>query len=403
MIRHRGFLALVSVQFMSSVGFAVAQPFIPLYIQELGIVGVRDAAVWSGTLGLVGSLAMAVASPIWGALADRFGKKLMLNRAIFSGAVIQSAMGIAGDMYQLVALRGLQGFTTGVYSAAMALAAAIVPTSSLGFALGALQTAVSLGMMLGPFLGGWLAVAVGFRAVFFVTGAMLLLSGIVSQLTLQETSKTQKRARHGRNLWSDVVAALRVESVPSLLLVIVISRAANFSMIITVPIVLQEISGGGLNVSGQAGTVLGLSALALAIGSLLWGRLSDRLGQAKVLAMCLALSALVIVPQALAHSFLNLVFGQVLFSLALAGLMPAASAIMGTISRREQQGAVFGISGTALSVGNGVGSGMAAVVIGILGTPAMFICIGLCILIVLFHMLPELSRLDRKREMSVGL
>ncbi len=374
---RRDFFTLWVVQFVAAAGFTVASPFVPLFIQDLGVSGVREAAVWSGIMGAFGGITLAVASPIWGAVADRHGRKLMVERATIGAAVFHAMMGLVTNVQQLVALRGLMSMVSGVQSAVMALAATIIPSASLGFAMGALQTATALGSTMGPFVGGWMAAAVGYRPTFFVTGLILFLSGLLCFVAVHEDFKPSAAGEQRQRAAAGFADVVRVPGMLGLLLVVTISRAAGSSMVIAIPLILQEMAGGSREVSGTAGTVVGLTALAMAAGAIAWGRLGDRIGQPRVLLLCLVLAALVIVPQALVSEPWQLGAGQMAFTFALAGLLPTASALVGIIGPRGRQGVTYGASGAALALGNALGPTLAAVLIGAFGTRSMFVGVGL--------------------------
>jgi len=367
------FFALLTVQFVAAAGFNVASPFIPLFIQDLGVNGVREAAVWAGLMGAAGGLTMAVASPIWGVVADRHGRKLMVERATIGAAVFQAAMGLAATVQQLVVLRGLMSLVSGVQSAVMALAATIIPAASLGLAMGALQTVTALGSTVGPMIGGWLAAAVGYRPTFFLTGLLLFGSGLLCWVAVHEDFKPVAPSAQRERASAGFRDVLRVPGMAGLLIVVMISRAAGNGMGIAIPLILQEMAGGSRDVAGTAGTVVGLTALAMAAGALVWGRLGDRIGQPRVLTICLILSAASSVPQVFVHAPWQLAVGQMIFTFTLAGLLPASTALVGMIGPRGRQGVTYGASGTALALGNAVGPVLAAALIGAFGTRSMFV------------------------------
>ncbi len=370
------FAHLWTVQLISSLGWTVAQPFLPLYVQELGVSGVREAALWAGLLGFVGGLGMALASPVWGVVADRYGRKLMVQRATFGGGIAQALMGLASSAPQLVALRGVQGMLGGTVPAIMALAAAIVPQSSLGFALGALQTAVSLGTAAGPLLGGWLANAVGYRPTFYATGMILFVAWLVTVIGVRDRFMPPPRGERPRRIWSELRSVVSIPNMAGLLVVVAAARGAHFATIIAIPLVLQEMAGGDPRVSGQSGVVLGLAAVVMAIAAMVWGRLGDRLGQARVLLAALGMAAVVILPQVLVQRPWQLALGQMAFAAGLAGTLPSSNALIGMIGPRGREGAVYGASGTALAVGSALGPALAGAIMGSLGTRAIFGCLG---------------------------
>lgn len=370
------FATLWTVQFVAAAGFSVAGPFVPLYIQELGVHGVREAALWSGLMGAIGGISLAVASPIWGMIADRHGRKMMVERATIGASIFQAAMGLVTNVQQLVVLRGLQSMVSGVQSAVMALAATIIPQARLGFAMGTLQTATALGSTIGPVVGGLLAAAVGYRPTFFLTGLILFLSGLLCFVAVHEQflpPPADAKQQHAVAGFSDV---LKVPGMAGLLLIVAFSRAAASAMAIAIPLVLQDMAGGSLEVSGATGTVIGLTALAMAVGAMFWGRLGDRFGQPRVLVVCLVLSAVFIVPQTFVQAAWQLAVGQMAYSFALAGLLPTSTALIGIIGPKGRHGVVYGASGTALALGNALGPSLAAVLIGVLGTRAMFAGVG---------------------------
>ncbi|MEM4725281.1 MAG: MFS transporter, partial [Candidatus Hadarchaeum sp.] len=139
-------------QFLSIAGFSVAFPFLPFYIRELGVTEVHQVELWTGLLNSVAALSMALISPFWGVLADRYGRKLMVERATFGGAIILAAMAFAGNVQQLFVLRIIQGMLTGTVPAFMTLTACMAPPTQAGFALGLMQMAVFSGSFVGPML-----------------------------------------------------------------------------------------------------------------------------------------------------------------------------------------------------------------------------------------------------------
>ena len=382
------FFTLWIVQFVAAAGFMVAGPFVPLYIQELGAGGVREAAIWAGIMGAMGGITMAISSPIWGALADRYGRKPMVARATMGSAVFQASMGLAASVPQLVLFRTLQSLVSGVQAACMALAATVVPTASLGFALGALQTAAALGSTVGPFVGGWMAAGLGYRPTFFVTGALLFLAGLLTLVAVREDFTKPPSTGQRPRVMAGFADVLRVPHMLGLMATIAVGRAAGNSMTIAIPLVLQEMAGGNPDVSASAGTVVGLTALAMAVGALAWGRLGDRVGQRRVLLICLLLSAILIVPQALARTPLQLAVGQMVYTAVLAGLLPSSAALIGITGPKGRQGVTYGVGGTALAIGNALGPALAATLIGSFGTKALFVGVG----VVLFALWAVMAR-----------
>jgi DHA1 family multidrug resistance protein-like MFS transporter len=141
-------------ELVAIAGFSVVMPFLPYYVQELGVTDLRHVELWSGVLFASQAVTMAIFAPIWGALADRHGRKLMIQRATFGGALVLTAMAFVHNVWQLALLRAIQGALTGTIPAAMTLVASSTPRDRAGYALGLLQMAIWAGASVGPLLGG---------------------------------------------------------------------------------------------------------------------------------------------------------------------------------------------------------------------------------------------------------
>src|SRR4030081_723126 len=121
-----------TTQFFTLIGFGLGLPFLPMYVQSLGVHERAEIAVWSGVISGSAALTMAVMAPIWGVLADRYGRKPMLVRSMIGGAIVIAAMGFVGDVWQLLGVRLVQGAVPGSQAAAAALVASATPAHSVG-------------------------------------------------------------------------------------------------------------------------------------------------------------------------------------------------------------------------------------------------------------------------------
>ncbi|EAQ6307319.1 MFS transporter [Salmonella enterica] len=163
---------LISVWFgCFFTGLAISQilPFLPLYISQLGVSSHEALSMWSGLTFSITFLISAIVSPMWGSLADRKGRKLMLLRASLGMAIAILLQAFATHVWQLFLLRGIMGLTSGYIPNAMALVASQVPRERSGWALSTLSTAQISGVIGGPLMGGFVADHIGLRAVFLIT------------------------------------------------------------------------------------------------------------------------------------------------------------------------------------------------------------------------------------------
>lgn len=175
----RNLYILWASQLVTMAGMGLVVPFLPFFVRELGVTDPGEAARWSG-FAFSGPFFVAFfATPLWGALGDRYGRKVMVLRALFGLAAAQLLVGISQNVQQLVLFRMVQGAVSGFIAAALSLVAAGTPAAEMGFALGTLHTATAVGQTIGPVFGGVLSDLVGYRPIFFIVGALCALAGLV--------------------------------------------------------------------------------------------------------------------------------------------------------------------------------------------------------------------------------
>src|ERR671911_495666 len=126
------FIVLLLSQLAATMGFTFVLPFMPIYVQELGVEDAGSAAAWAGVINSSTAVTMALAAPLWGRLGDRVGLKPMLLRATVAGSLVIGLMGLVGSPWQLLALKTLQGCLTGTVAAATVLVSATAPAKRAG-------------------------------------------------------------------------------------------------------------------------------------------------------------------------------------------------------------------------------------------------------------------------------
>lgn len=347
---QRTLWVMVASQLVTQTAFTLALPFLPLYIQALGVKNPETAALWAGASATASGVAMALVAPVWGRLADRFGAKAMVLRATFGGVIVVGAMGLAGGPVALLLLRLFQGLLTGTVSASNTLVASTIPEKRLGFGMGLMQTTVFAGAAGGPLIGGFIADAHGYRVPFAVTAALLLVSGLLILFLAHE--------RRPEAAASGVRAAPRVRTrvlwvaLAPVIVVNFLDQLANSVVGPVLPLVISDLSGpGGRGLATATGTILGSVAVSASIGALVAGRLSDRWPARTVLAVCTGGAALFAGLQGFADSVLVLGALRVVMGLFIGGTIPAANAILGALVRREDRGVAFGLTASAASFG----------------------------------------------------
>jgi DHA1 family multidrug resistance protein-like MFS transporter len=372
---QRTLIVVWVTEFLSLIGFAMVMPFLPFYVQELGVRDPAQVKVWSGLLVSVQAVTMGIFAPIWGSLADRYGRKLMLERATFGAAVLMALMAFAKTPEQLLLLRALQGCLTGTVTAATALVASIVPRERTGFALGWLQMGVFAGVSVGPLVGGLLADNLGYRMPFLVTGVCLFLAGLGVLFFIHERFERPTSASETqRSRWWDGLAMV----VRSRALLVVFSarmlvRTGTRSLSPVLPLFVAALLPEESRVATMTGLVTGSGAAASAIGAVLLGQTGDRIGYRRVMITSAAAAAILYALQSTVTDITQLILLRVCVGVAFSGIISSLAALLATLAPEGQQGAVYGADTSVVSGANAVGPMLGAYLAVALGIRATFL------------------------------
>jgi MFS transporter, DHA1 family, multidrug resistance protein len=367
-------------EFIVLVGFSLFLPFMPLYMQQVGGFNAEDSAFWSGIANGCSGLAMFLSSPVWGIMADRWGRKPMLLRAQFGGVMVVIFYIFTPNIYLLVFFRTLQGLFTGTVSAASALVAASTPRKKLPFAMGILMASVLAGQTLGPLLGGFLADNYGFTATFIVTACLLLSGGLIILLLVKEDF--QRPAAGTRNSFRSMVSMAFSRDILPLLMVLSALSIGPQIVSPVLPLIIGSMShsGGAASASGTAYALMGVVG---AVSALVFGKIHGRFAIRSILVFsCIGTGLFFLLP-IWADSTLKLILLVGLTSLFSGGIITSSNSLVSLAVPAAQQGIAYGLSQSASSLGGAIGpfiGGGMAPLIGLRNvfavTAGMFILVG---------------------------
>lgn len=341
---------MFAAQVISLVGFSSVFPFLPLYIHSLGTVsGMSEslcaALVYSGL-----AFSMMLFSPLWGSLADRYGRKIMVVRAMFCGAVIVFFMAFVRSAEELVLLRILQGAMSGVLGAANALIAAAAPRERSGYAMGLMQVATGIGLALGPIIGGILADLLSYRAVFVVTSFFLLLATILVWTGVHENFvRPVKEKSEQTNIFQVWGKVLKTRGVALLYLLRFINQAGRMIFIPILPLFVLSLIDDPDKVNSYTGMVIGLASLATALFSVFIGRIGDRTSHHPIVIASLVGAGAAFLLQSFAQNGYQFLLYQILYGISLGGAITAISALLVIYTEKGTEGTVYGLDGSVTS------------------------------------------------------
>ena len=347
----RSFYILWVAEVIAIIGFQVVQPFLPYYIQELGVDDLSQAVLWSGRMGTAAGLAMAISSPIWGALADRFGRKPMVGRAMVGGGVAALAMAYVSSVEGLLATRLLQGALAGTVTACITLVSTTTPRPHLGFALGMMQGAFMFGAALGPIAGGPLISRFGYHTCFVVSGVLVLMAGLAVHIFVRESfTRAEGSKGGGREMWRDAVRLLRDPPFRLVLVAVTLMQFAFAVIMPVIPLFLQALAKTD-HIEALAGPIFGASMLAGGISSVVTGKWGERVGAKRAMQSGLIGVAVFYTAQGLSTSVSMLAVLLVLGGAVSGAIRPVANTLIARIVPEADRGKAFGVVTSAAALG----------------------------------------------------
>lgn len=369
----RSFYAAWVAQVCSITGFCFILPFLPLYVRSLGVAK-DEVPLWAGIVMAASALSMAVFAPLWGALADRLGRKPMVVRAMLGGSVALLLMALTRTVGQLVACRVLQGVLTGTLAASVALVASMAPRERSGYALGMIQSAAYVGLSVGPYLGGRVIDAYGFAAAFCVAGVLLAVGGVLVYLCVDERfTPSRSLDRERRGSFGQVFAAVGFLIAVFALLSLRFARTATGPVF---PLFVEQIRGSSEGIASLTGEVVAVGGIAAAIAAWSFGHASDTWGPKRVLVT----SSLVAGVLSLGYLFVTEVWQlfvlRALFAVAAAGLIPAANAMIRHATHDRNLGKAYGVTSSLTAIGWACGALVGGYMGQVVGLRAPFVLTG---------------------------
>ncbi|WP_307202040.1 MFS transporter [Paenibacillus harenae] len=362
-------------QFLVMAGMTMIIPFLSLYLQfDLGLSDPHEIGIWAGVIFAGNFVTSFIFQPIWGKFADRYGRKIMLLRSGFGMAIVMVLMGFATNPWHLLLLRMLNGTISGFNPASIALISATTPKERMGFAMGTIQSGGIAGTILGPLFGGLLADTVGYRPIFYLTGALLFGASLLALIVVKEPFD---RAKAAARVQASVVEGLRkLARIPQLMSLFAVTFLIQFAMMspmTLIPLYVQELHGTAANLAFWAGFVGSVTGLSNLVASPLLGKLADRIGGEKILGVALIGAAISFIPQALAGTVWQLLLARFMLGIFLGGLIPAVNTLIRKYTPDGMESRSYSFNTSALAIGNMIGPITGGALSGYIGIQGLFV------------------------------
>ncbi len=346
-------------------------PFIPYYLQELGITDKDTVAVWQGVIFASNFVTAFLFQPLWGKIADKYGRKLMIWRSSFGMAIVITLMGFATSAWHLLFLRLLNGMISGYMPASTSIVSATTPKERIGFAMGILQSGAVAGTILGPLIGGVLQEWIGFKNVFYITGSLLLFVSFFSVIFVRDNFNPKEAKKMSDiSLVKGLKKLIKIPQLRSLYALTFFIQLSMISTVLLMPLFVQEMHGNIERLVLLAGLVGSVTGFSNMIFSPILGRLGDKVGKRRILFVSMIGAALLMIPHAFVNNIQQLLIIRFIFGIFLGGLMPSVNALIRQHTPNGMESRAFSLNASFMSLGNVIGpiaGGTLSIFIGIRG------------------------------------
>ena len=348
---RRNVFAVTAASFMGYTGFTIVMPFLPLFIGQLGVTDVGEIAMWTGVcLGITPALT-ALLAPAWGRLGDRFGRKIMVERSLVSFVVLFTAMAFVTNVWQVLAVRVIQGLFAGYGSLSVAMAAESAPRDRMPSAIGTVQTAQRIGPGVGPVIGGLLASLVGLRRSFIATALFYAVALVIVHVMYDDKAThapSRDAAETARVTFRNVLA---FRNFMLMMGVIFGLQFVDRSFGPVLPLYIEQMGVASSRVPIVAGTLFSIMAFTGALGHHFCGKLLRHHTSRTVIVGGAVIAACGSGLFAVSGNFWIMSAGSVLLGLGIGSAMTASYSAAGAVIPPGAHGAGFGMLTSASLVG----------------------------------------------------
>ncbi len=396
---HRNLIVLWFCTFVAGMAFSEIMPFLSLFVSQLGDFTKAQVTFYSGLAFAADYAISAISAPLWGIIADKKGRKIMLLRASLGMAVAMGLMGFVTSVWQLIALRALQGVFAGFISNAQALVASQTPRQYSGRALSTLITGAVSGQLFGPVIGGFLAQLFSIRNTFFITAGLLMVAFLLSLIFVQEHFKPVEHHRQPGDSRNPLAAFKN----PTLIIVMLCSTAivqfGNASIAPIISLYVRELMNYHGPITVVAGIIAALPGISNIIAAPRLGRYGDHHGSGRVLVFGYIFAVIMYFPQGIVTSVIALGILRFAIGISDGALYPEIQTVLTKNTPVHLTSTVFSYNQSFQAIGNMLGALLGGIVAGWFNYNAVFIMTAVLLLInlgLVLWLVPEIWKREKR-------
>ncbi|KWX82648.1 permease [Paenibacillus riograndensis] len=379
--------------FLDMLIYGLVVPILPKYASALGASQTEIGLLFGSY-----AIALFIATPIFGALSDRIGRRGPMLWGLLGLAAATLLFAFAEEYWMLIAARALQGLAAAItWTSGLAILADLYPSEERGKAMGLALSGQAAGILLGPSLGGWMYQLGGYKLPFLFAAVLAIADGVLRIFLLRDLPERKS----GTFLSS--FGLLRNRSLLLIRGVAIIGSAIPSVLEPTLPLHLQEKFNAE---PGFIGMLFAIPTLSYALATPWIGKLSSRIGYKKAVLIGLAAVAISLPLSALPDSMWMQAASLVLLGISMGMVLAPCLPALADISEQSglpSYGITFAIYNTAYSFGMIVGPVTSGVLTDAIGLKLSYLSVGCAALLYMFIILPslrrtEVTRLNRKDQ-----
>ncbi|BDZ29645.1 MFS transporter [Lactiplantibacillus sp. WILCCON 0030] len=378
---HRNLIVLWFCTFVAGMAFSEIMPFLSLFVSQLGDFTKQQVTFYSGLAYAADYAISAISAPLWGIIADKKGRKIMLLRASLGMAIAMGLMGFVTNVWQLVALRALQGVFAGFISNAQALVASQTPRKYSGHALSTLITGAVSGQLFGPVIGGFLAQLFSIRNTFFITAGLLMLAFLLSLVFVQEHFKPVVHHRQPGESRNPLAAFKNPTLIMMMLCSTMIVQMGNASIAPIISLYVKQLMHNVGPITVVAGIIAALPGISNILAAPRLGKYGDQHGSGRVLVFGYIFAVVMYFPQGLVSSVVALGFLRFAIGISDGALFPEIQTVLTKNTPVHLTSTIFSYNQSFQAIGNMIGAFVGGIIAGIFDYNSVFILTAVVLLI----------------------
>lgn len=387
--------------FFTAASFSMVVPFLPIFLLQIGVH--ENTEMWSGLIYSSAFFAGAIATPFWGRIADKYGRKPMIVRAGFALFVIYTLMAFVTNPYQILVLRILQGLLSGFIPGSIALIGTNTPNERVGYALSMISSASASGMIIGPLLGGGIAELFGNRWAFATGGIIVGLATFLIIFWVKE--ENFKPSKDKSSFINDFKVALNNRPFLLVLILTLVTSCSIMTVDPVIPLYIAKLASGSEYASLLTGVVISLPGIASVLFAPRWGKWADKVGFQRVLFIGLLGGGIGIIAQIIFANIWGFSLTRFAYGIFFCAVFPALNGLVVKSTPDDFRGRAFSLNQTANQIGGMIGPIVGGFIGGILPVQSVFIMTGILLLIAMVTAYMNASDLNmtlKRKEVAVG-